>query len=144
VSGLTVTWYRGYYRAGLGGIIEALAADGTTIGMVAHLPKHSPTGISWGYLGSGPSDCARSLLIAVLGKAAVCPICNGQAPLDCVCDLGYRFLPYHQFKEDVVAHLQDDWTLARADVTWWLLHHVPGSHDWLTPDAAPALYREEE
>lgn len=131
--------YRGYYRSGSGGVIEALAEDGSTVGVVAHLPKHSPTGMSWGYHGSGPSDAARSLLIAAIGKAAVCPWCHGAAPLDCLCDLGYRQIPYHHFKDEVVAQLADEWTLIRADIIWWLLKNVPGSHDWLTGgDTAPA------
>jgi hypothetical protein len=132
VSGEPPVSYRGYYQAGHGGVIEALAADDSTVAVVAHLPKHSPTGMSWGYHGSGPSDAARSLLIAAIGQAARCPLCRGTAPLSCLCDMGYRQLPYHQFKDEVIARLPEQWTLVRADVIWWLLKNVPGSHDWLT------------
>jgi hypothetical protein len=33
-----------------------------------HHVRHSPTGFSWGYGGSGPSDLARCLLIDVFGE----------------------------------------------------------------------------
>jgi hypothetical protein len=137
-----VVWYRGYYRTGCAGVIEALAADGTTVGVVAHLRKHSPTGMSWGYMGAGPADAARSLLVAVIGQAAVCPLCRGAAPLGCLCDLGYRYLPYHQFKAEVIADLPDEWTLARADLVWWLLKNMPGCADWLT-GGEPSVPRQQ-
>lgn len=136
--------YRGYYRSGSGGVIEALAEDGSTVAVVAHLPKHSPTGMSWGYHGSGPSDAARSLLIAAIGQAALCPLCHGSAPLDCLCDLGYRQIPYHHFKDEVMARLADEWTLIRADIIWWLLKNAPGSHDWLTGGDTAAVPTEGE
>ena len=31
-----------------------------------HQVKHSPTGMEWGYGGSGPADTARSILMAVV------------------------------------------------------------------------------
>jgi hypothetical protein len=128
-------WYRGYYQVGCAGVIEAVAADGSTVGVVAHLPKHSTGGMSWGYLGSGPTDAARSLLIAAIGQAAICPLCKGggaDPATGCLCDLGYRVLPYHAFKDEVMARLPEVWSLARADVIWWLLKNTPGAHDWLT------------
>lgn len=42
-----------------------------------HHVKHSPSGMSWGYHGSGAADLARSLLIHALGDAARCPVCDG-------------------------------------------------------------------
>lgn len=44
-----------------------------------HQAKHSLTGMSWGYHGSGPADLARSLLIHALGDDARCPVCEGAA-----------------------------------------------------------------
>ena len=34
-----------------------------------HIVRHSPTGMTWGYGGSGPADLALSLLTAVVGAA---------------------------------------------------------------------------
>lgn len=33
-----------------------------------HIVKHSPTGLAWGYAGSGPADLALSLLTDVIGR----------------------------------------------------------------------------
>jgi len=35
---------------------------------VPHRMFHSPTGIEWGYAGSGPADCARSILSNAAGR----------------------------------------------------------------------------
>lgn len=32
---------------------------------VEHVVRHSPTGMEWGYGGSGPADAARSILLAI-------------------------------------------------------------------------------
>ena len=42
-------------------------AEGAPLG---HVVRHSPTGIEWGYGGSGPSDLALSVLTAVVGTEA--------------------------------------------------------------------------
>jgi hypothetical protein len=69
--------YHGYQRKAGGSVIAIENADGATIGVVRHVVKHSPTGMGWGYAGSGAADCARALLIAALGEAARCPMCAG-------------------------------------------------------------------
>ena len=43
--------------------------DGTAKASVPHVARHSPTGINWGYRGSGPSDLARSVLISLYRRA---------------------------------------------------------------------------
>lgn len=68
--------YHGWYQAG-GSVIAIEDCDGAAVGLVGHVVKHSPTGMGWGYAGSGPADCARSLLIAALGGTARCPLCAG-------------------------------------------------------------------
>lgn len=116
-----------------------------------HVVKHSPAGFEWGYEGSGPADLARSLLIDVLGPAALCPECDGTRRLmftgptcealepydasadpdpdpeqvgECYCDGGYRALPYHDFKREVVGRLDyPGWALTRTDIARWLLGH---------------------
>ena len=39
--------------------------DGTACATVTHVVRHSPTGIEWGFAGSGPADLARSVLLAL-------------------------------------------------------------------------------
>jgi hypothetical protein len=71
-------WYRGDATSTAGPhavIIETGSHE--PLGLLVHMPKHSPTGMSWGYAGSGPADLARSLLIAVLGDDAKCRTCGG-------------------------------------------------------------------
>jgi hypothetical protein len=69
--------YHGYQQAAGGSVIAIENAAGETTGLVRHVVRHSPTGMGWGYAGSGPADCARSLLIAALGDAARCQMCAG-------------------------------------------------------------------
>jgi len=69
--------YHGYRRKTGGSVIAIEDAGGAMTGVVRHVVKHSPTGMGWGYAGSGPADCARSLLIAALSETARCPMCAG-------------------------------------------------------------------
>ena len=39
--------------------------DGTARASVPHAVRHSPSGLEWGYGGSGPADLARSVLLAL-------------------------------------------------------------------------------
>src|SRR5215469_776339 len=59
-------WYHGKAaserRAGPRAIAIENAA-GHRLGALTHRPRHSPTGMTWGYAGSGPADLARSILI---------------------------------------------------------------------------------
>lgn len=72
-------WYHGYGRGGgAGGRIIAIEdSTGQPAGVVQHITRHSPTGMTWGYHGSGPADTARSLLLAALGDDARCRDCQG-------------------------------------------------------------------
>lgn len=42
--------------------------DGVGERMLKHRVRHSPSGFSWGYRGSGPADLARSILWEYLGE----------------------------------------------------------------------------
>ena len=65
----------GYDAGGGGERTPALAvrlwrdADGTARMSCPHVVRHSPSGPEWGYGGSGPADCARSVLLALTDEA---------------------------------------------------------------------------
>jgi hypothetical protein len=65
-----------------------------------HDVRHSPTGFSWGYGGSGPSDLARCILLDAVGSDAY----------------------YMDFKFDVIAKfdMQKPFVITEYDVNVWL------------------------
>jgi hypothetical protein len=76
--------------------------DGTARASVPHVALHSPTGVEWGYGGSGPADLARSILIAIAGEAVAGRL-------------------YHLFKHEVIARIPHVGGVIRAaDVRAWL------------------------
>ena len=125
--------------------ITVETADGTRIGPLPHVVRHSPSGMNWGYRGSGPCDTALSLLLAAQGDNAVCPLCHGTGrvvytsdgqetraePFDpgrhpwtrqgwhCTCDAGFQKVPYMQFT-DMVASWGPEWKISRAYILAWL------------------------
>ncbi len=67
-----------------------------------HAVRHSPSGPEWGYGGSGPADCARSVLLALAGEAVA-------------------EAHYQAFKAEVVARLPEEGAvIARTHVAAWL------------------------
>jgi len=99
---------------------------------VHHVVVDSPTGPSWGFVGSGPADTARSVLLAPLDEDALCQTCRGTGYLTadnadtigpgatstartaCTdCDRGYRHVPYRLFTTDHVAHWGEQWCMTR-------------------------------
>lgn len=71
------TVYRGYGNDNAaGGRLVTVEVDGE-VSPLPHHAKHSPSGMSWGFHGSGAADLARSLLIDALGEQAQCSICEG-------------------------------------------------------------------
>ena len=68
-----------------------------------HVVRHSPTGLEWGYGGSGPSDLALSILTDYLGD---------QTLADKV---------YQRFKSDVVSQWPyEGWRMTGAEIAEWL------------------------
>lgn len=59
--------YHGTKSSHSGAVITVETPGGEVLGVVRHIAVHSPGGMTWGYGGSGPLDCARSLLAAALG-----------------------------------------------------------------------------
>ncbi|MEP0548278.1 MAG: DUF6166 domain-containing protein [Rhodothermales bacterium] len=81
------------------------ALDGTARATVKHVVRHSPSGIEWGYHGSGPADLARSVLLAHTDEATADRI-------------------YQAFKAAVVALVPKSGGVIRAaDVRAWLAAH---------------------
>lgn len=135
------------------GLITVWTLTGGQIGTLPHFPKHSPTGMAWGYPGSGAADCARSLLAAAIGEQlAVCLVCRGTAkvvfaenrpPRDtdatsairtCVlCDAGLALPPriYQEYKDVFVATWPDEFVTTRGAIVGWLKHRFP-EHNWPT------------
>ena len=67
-----------------------------------HAVRHSPSGPEWGYGGSGPADCARSVLLALADEAVA-------------------EAHYQAFKAEVVARLPEGGAvISRTDVAAWL------------------------
>lgn len=69
--------FRGLPADGGGRLVFVEDAGGQTLGLLTHYVRFSVDGFAWGYHGSGPSELARCLLIAVLGPAAACRQCGG-------------------------------------------------------------------
>ena len=120
--------------------------DAPDAGPLPHHVKHSPTGFSWGYGGSGPADLARSLLIHALGDDARCKKCGGtgwvteapdghEVPCEpgdeygwgCVCERGLVVVPalYMDFKWEIIAKLPQGkpWMLTREEILQWVEQH---------------------
>ena len=77
-------------------------ADGTARMTCPHVVRHSPSGPEWGYGGSGPADCARSVLLALVDEATA--------------DAHYQ-----AFKAEVIAALPDHGAvIQRSAVLAWL------------------------
>jgi len=63
-----------------------LNGESLPLGPSLKLRNHSPTGFSWGYLGSGPSQLALAVMLVLHGP---------ERAQDC----------YMKFKEDIIAKL---------------------------------------
>ena len=76
--------------------------DSTARMSCPHAVRHSPSGPEWGYAGSGPADCARSVLLALTDE----PTAEAH---------------YQEFKHDVIAILPEfGAVIQRTVVLAWL------------------------
>jgi hypothetical protein len=128
--------YHGYREPVDPCVIEIRDETGGTLGVVSHVHKHAD-GMQWGFPGSGPADCARSLLIAALGDEAKCLRCQGDpgrsATCPWMCDRGYRPLPYEQFTMQFVCDWGESWSMSRTEILAWYADTCgrhPGRTDW--------------
>ncbi len=68
------------------------------------LRNHSPSGVEWGYNGSGPSQLALAILLAITDR-----------------ETAER--RYQEFKREIIARTSEpEWTLPLRDVRCWLRH----------------------
>lgn len=97
--------------------------------LLTHHVKHSPTGLEWGYGGSGPSDAARSILIDALG-IAIKQKRNGQVDFLEAGEVD-AFGSYHVFKFAHIASMPKDGgeLPARTVIAWWQLHQAQANPD---------------
>jgi hypothetical protein len=70
--------------------------EGEAHASVPHAVRHSPSGMEWGYSGSGPADLALSVLLALTDE----PTAN---------------MLYHRFKHEVVTTITEEGGVLRAD-----------------------------
>jgi hypothetical protein len=97
--------------------VRRVGPDGQRRSLV-HMVRHSPTGLNWGYGGSGPADLARSLLLDALGHHD--DVADPDGVKDAVEGL------YQQFCDDAVAALpKRGWRLEVARVRAWAAAQVP-------------------
>jgi len=105
--------------------VAIVSPDGDDFGLLPHVALQSPAGFAWGYLGAGPTDLARSLLIHALGRAARCRHCHGVGTGTC-CRDGYRTdLPVRDFKHEYVTGWVwgEEWQARRSELLAWLALH---------------------
>lgn len=94
-----------YGTRGKGVAVVTIHQEGKPARTLNHIIHHSPTGLEWGYGGSGPADLALSLLTDACGRKIA--------------------WEWHQaFKWDVVAGLADSWTLKRSMIQDWVRRYA--------------------
>lgn len=117
--------YRGYSDQGdaSGPVSVVVYQAGREPYKLRHMIVHSPSGLSWGYQGSGSADLALSILADYLGEAAAIPA-HGRydhAIAGAIQEIG-AWLLHQEFKRDIVARLPQgrNVTIDGADVEAWL------------------------
>lgn len=96
--------YHGHH--GDHGDYEVLSVDSRGPRSLYHAVEDSPTGMSWGYAGAGPSDLARSMLLDRLGYVP-------------------NPATVATFRDDIVGGLADRFVLTYEQVDAWIDEHRP-------------------
>lgn len=92
------------FSRGAGGVRVDLIFRRGRSAPLNHVVRHSPTGIEWGYAGSGPADLARSVLLA---------LSVNEETVDAL---------YHDFKRDVVATIPHSGaSIETEEIERWLV-----------------------
>ena len=96
---MTTKVYEGRYQ------FDPLSAAIVTVNgrPLKHVAKHSPTGLSWGYGGSGPADTALSILTDMFGGNK---------------ELAEVF--YFEFTWEFVTSWGNEWKITSEEINEWL------------------------
>ncbi len=120
-----MTIYRGYSNQGNAPrpVSVVVYQEGRDPYTLRHMIVHSPTGMGYGYQGSGPADLALSILADYLGEAAAIPAHDhyDHAIAGMIQETG-AWLLHQEFKRDIVARLPQDraLTIDGTDIEAWL------------------------
>lgn len=91
-------------------VFKKFLPDGETTELSPALSQklrlHSPDGFQWGYLGSGPAQLALALLLDITSSPETAQ--------------DY----YQEFKADVVAHWDVEWSITSGDILEWIATRV--------------------
>ena len=90
-------------------IVECPATGGSYA--LRHVVRHSPTGLQWGYGGSGPADLALSILY------------------DFCTDRNSAEMFHQQFKWDFVSGWEDEWSIEGETINSWLKEQWRKKHE---------------
>lgn len=83
-----------------------------------HVVRHSPTGMNWGYQGSGAADLARSILIHYFRQ---------RIPDLTASEAQYLAEPlYQDFKVRFIARARKSLIINRSEIDRWLSEHPEG------------------
>lgn len=96
--------------------IEVLVEHGGSIPL-EHIVQHSPTGMTWGYYGSGPHDLALSILADYFQH--VKNLKREEA-------IDRAGIYHHMFACDFVGGFKDGWEVAASAITAWLVDKPEG------------------
>jgi hypothetical protein len=91
--------------------------DGKRARPLRHIVVHSPTGLSWGYGGSGPTDLAISLLADYFGERPS----RVQKAMRLFVHQSRAVDLAHLFVEDFVSEWGEAWELPASRIGQWLV-----------------------
>ena len=108
------------FRGQGGSVASVLVEQGGTRTPLRHVPVHSPTGLEWGYGGSGPADTALAILLDATGEANLLPRSAFRFPLSkrarAALEKTWSYSLYQHFKWEFVARLPKTSTGAKHDI----------------------------
>ena len=88
---------------------DVFVKEGNRVTPLRHVVKYSPTGFSWGYLGSGPADLSLSILT------------------DC-CNLKVADLLYQDFKFEFVSQWGPEFQISSDEILNWVKEKLYVKH----------------
>jgi len=85
-----------------------------------HIPFHSPSGLSWGYEGSGPADLALAILVDYLTERPPAKGWLDRKRFDHWTIKSKAWRLHQPFKRDFVAAFNEEWELSDTQIEKWL------------------------